>query len=44
MDGTLVDLRPATQSVDLPDLVQQLRREVLELRTMWPACDARTSN
>lgn len=32
MDGTLVDLRPATQSVDLPDLVQQLRREVLELR------------
>ena len=32
MDGTLVDLRPATEPTDLLDLVQQLRREVLELR------------
>ncbi|MGE5755695.1 MAG: IS66 family transposase [Planctomycetaceae bacterium] len=32
MDGTLVDLLPATEPTDLLDLVQQLRREVLELR------------
>src|SRR5436305_828777 len=32
MDGTLVELLPATQPADLSDLVRQLCREVLELR------------
>jgi transposase len=32
MEGTLVDLLPATEPADLSELVRQLRREVLELR------------
>ena len=32
MDGALVEFLPATEPVDLLDLVQRLRREVLDLR------------